>query len=86
MLYLTFLAYEMLDYRMMVEEDQISFRSESLMVNGVEDYSHQIAEMIGLKYGSNFNEAGVTTIFLITGHCLVLENNQDIQFVDGYNM
>nr|XP_010926316.1 probable pectin methyltransferase QUA2 isoform X1 [Elaeis guineensis] len=48
--------------RMMVEEEQISFRSDSLMVDGVEDYSHQIAEMIGLKNGSNFNEAGIRTV------------------------
>lgn len=45
--------------RMMVEEEQISFHSESLMVNGVEDYSHQIAEMIGIRDASAFNEAGV---------------------------
>lgn len=44
---------------MMVEEEQISFHSESLMVDGVEDYSHQIAEMIGLRDASGFNDAGV---------------------------
>ncbi|KAG1330772.1 putative pectin methyltransferase QUA2 [Cocos nucifera] len=59
--------------RMMVEEEQISFRSDSLMVDGVEDYSHQIAEMIGLKNGSNFNEAGVSTIFLITDGIFLIE-------------
>ncbi|KAJ6818054.1 putative pectin methyltransferase QUA2 [Iris pallida] len=48
--------------RMMVEEEQISFRSDSLMVDGVEDYSHQIAEMIGLRNESNFNEAGIRTV------------------------
>ncbi|KAJ0960049.1 hypothetical protein J5N97_000164 [Dioscorea zingiberensis] len=48
--------------RMMVEEEQISFRSDSLMVDGVEDYAHQIAEMIGLMNESNFNEAGVRTV------------------------
>ncbi|KAK8968970.1 putative pectin methyltransferase QUA2 [Platanthera guangdongensis] len=48
--------------RMMVEEDHISFHSDSLMVDGVEDYSHQIAEMIGLRNESNFNEAGVRTV------------------------
>uniref|UniRef100_A0A1D1Y4P0 Methyltransferase n=1 Tax=Anthurium amnicola TaxID=1678845 RepID=A0A1D1Y4P0_9ARAE len=48
--------------RMMVEEEHISFRSDSLMVDGVEDYSHQIAEMIGLRNESNFNEAGVRTV------------------------
>ncbi|XP_020575868.1 probable pectin methyltransferase QUA2 [Phalaenopsis equestris] len=48
--------------RMMVEEEHISFHSDSLMVDGVEDYSHQIAEMIGLRNESNFNEAGVRTV------------------------
>ncbi|KAG0477960.1 hypothetical protein HPP92_012679 [Vanilla planifolia] len=48
--------------RMMVEEDHISFRSDSLMVDGVEDYSHQIAEMIGLRNESNFNQAGVRNV------------------------
>ncbi|WOK92174.1 hypothetical protein Cni_G00865 [Canna indica] len=48
--------------RMMVEEEQISFRSDSLMVDGVEDYTHQIAEMIGLRNESNFIEAGVRTV------------------------
>ena len=49
-----------------MEEEQISFRSDSLMVDGVEDYSHQIAEMIGLMNESNFNEAGVSTLFLLS--------------------
>ena len=48
--------------RMMVEEDHISFRSDSFMVDGVEDYTHQIAEMIGLPNESNFIEAGVSAI------------------------
>ena len=47
---------------MMVEEEQISFRSGSLMVDGVEDYTHQIAEMIGLPSESNFIESGVSAI------------------------
>nr|DAD41101.1 TPA_asm: hypothetical protein HUJ06_015424 [Nelumbo nucifera] len=47
---------------MMLEEDQISFRSDSLMFDGVEDYSHQIAEMIGLRNESNFIQAGVRTV------------------------
>ncbi|KAJ6843421.1 putative pectin methyltransferase QUA2 isoform X3 [Iris pallida] len=47
---------------MMVEEEQISFRSDSFMVDGVEDYSHQIAEMVGLRNESNFNEAGVRSV------------------------
>ncbi|KAL0908586.1 hypothetical protein M5K25_023088 [Dendrobium thyrsiflorum] len=48
--------------RMMVEEEHISFHSDSLMVDGVEDYAHQIAEMIGLRNETNFNEAGVRTV------------------------
>ncbi|KAE8682192.1 putative pectin methyltransferase QUA2 [Hibiscus syriacus] len=44
---------------MMLEEEQISFRSASLVFDGVEDYSHQIAEMIGLRNESNFIQAGV---------------------------
>ncbi|XVF64788.1 hypothetical protein PTKIN_Ptkin09bG0194900 [Pterospermum kingtungense] len=47
---------------MMLEEEQISFRSASFMFDGVEDYSHQIAEMIGLRNESNFVQAGVRTI------------------------
>ncbi|KAK9096434.1 hypothetical protein Sjap_021931 [Stephania japonica] len=46
---------------MMLEDDQISFHSDSIMF-GVEDYSHQIAEMIGLRNESNFNQAGVRTV------------------------
>jgi putative pectin methyltransferase len=45
---------------MMVEEDQISFPSDAHMADGVEDYAHQIAEMIGLRNEFNFNEAGVS--------------------------
>ncbi|KAJ6335512.1 hypothetical protein OIU78_012192 [Salix suchowensis] len=47
---------------MMLDEEQISFRSVSPMFDGVEDYSHQIAEMIGLRNESNFVQAGVRTI------------------------
>ncbi|XP_041021460.1 probable pectin methyltransferase QUA2 [Juglans microcarpa x Juglans regia] len=47
---------------MMLDEEQISFRSASLMFDGIEDYSHQIAEMIGLRNESNFIHAGVRTI------------------------
>lgn len=43
----------------MLDEEQISFRSSS-MFDGVEDYSHQIAEMIGLRNESNFIQAGVS--------------------------
>lgn len=49
-----------------MEEEQISFRSDSLMVDGVEDYSHQIAEMVGLRNESNFNEAGVSSSSSLT--------------------
>lgn len=49
---------------MMLEEEQISFRSASLMFDGVEDYSHQIAEMIGLRNESNFIQAGVSGYLL----------------------
>ncbi|KAK7311638.1 hypothetical protein RJT34_09903 [Clitoria ternatea] len=47
---------------MMLDKEQISFRSASLMFDGVEDYSHQIAEMIGLRNESNFIQAGVRTM------------------------
>ena len=48
----------------MLEEEQISFRSASLMFDGVEDYSHQIAEMIGLR-NDNFIQAGVSGSYLM---------------------
>lgn len=44
----------------MMEEEQISFRSDSSMFEGIEDYSHQIAGMIGLRNVSNFIQAGVS--------------------------
>ncbi|KAM7253285.1 hypothetical protein ACFE04_025903 [Oxalis oulophora] len=47
---------------MMLDEEQMSFRSASLMFDGVEDYSHQIAEMIGLRNESSLIQAGVRTI------------------------
>nr|GMD88829.1 probable pectin methyltransferase QUA2 [Ipomoea batatas] len=47
---------------MMLEEEQISFRSESAMFDSIEDYSHQIAEMIGLRNESNLIQAGVRVI------------------------
>ncbi|KAL2893802.1 putative pectin methyltransferase QUA2 [Bienertia sinuspersici] len=47
---------------MMLEEEQISFRSDSLTSDNIEDYSHQIAEMIGLRSSSNFIQAGVRNI------------------------
>ncbi|KAK9713471.1 hypothetical protein RND81_06G029700 [Saponaria officinalis] len=47
---------------MMLDEEQISFRSDSVMVDGVEDYAHQIADMIGLRSVSDFNKAGISTV------------------------
>lgn len=47
---------------MMLEEEKISFRSESAMFDSIEDYSHQIAGMIGLRNESNFIQAGVRVI------------------------
>lgn len=44
---------------MMLDEDQISFRSGS-STNDVEDYSHQLAEIIGLRNESYFTQAGVS--------------------------
>lgn len=44
----------------MMEEEQISFRSDSSMFEGIEDYSHQIAGMMGLRNASNFLQAGVS--------------------------
>ncbi|CAI9763875.1 unnamed protein product [Fraxinus pennsylvanica] len=46
---------------MMLDEDQISFRS-GYSTFDVEDYTHQIAEMIGLRNESYFIQAGVRTI------------------------
>ena len=65
---------------MMLEEEQISFRSASPMFDGVEDYSHQIAEMIGLRNESNFREVGVcilTTAFfcISSSHILLMRAN-----------
>ncbi|KAK7275774.1 hypothetical protein RIF29_16896 [Crotalaria pallida] len=47
---------------MMLDEEQISFRSASDMFDGIEDYTHQIAEMMGLRNESYFIQAGVRTI------------------------
>jgi putative pectin methyltransferase len=44
---------------MMVEEEQISFKSDSLMFDGIGDYLHQITEIIGLRNESNLNKTGV---------------------------
>ena len=43
----------------MLEEEQIAFRSDSPTFDGIEDYSHQIAEMIGLRNESSFIHIGV---------------------------
>ena len=56
----------------MLEEDQISFRSDSLMFDGVDDYSHQIADMIGLRSVSDFNQAGVSAISYFLKHSIYL--------------
>lgn len=55
----------------MMEDDQISFRSASSMFDEIEDYSHQIAEMIGIKK-DNFIEAGVSHMFKRIDLCLCL--------------
>ncbi|CAI9116285.1 OLC1v1017387C3 [Oldenlandia corymbosa var. corymbosa] len=47
---------------MMYDEDQISFRSASPGYDDMEDYAHQIAEMIGLRNESNFIQSGVRTM------------------------
>ncbi|KAL0358158.1 UNVERIFIED_CONTAM: putative methyltransferase PMT5 [Sesamum calycinum] len=47
---------------MLLEENQISFHSDDELIDGVKDYSHQIAEMIGLGSDSEFREAGVRNV------------------------
>ncbi|XP_077214531.1 putative methyltransferase PMT5 isoform X2 [Tasmannia lanceolata] len=48
---------------MLLEENQIAFQSEDGMnIDGVKDYSRQIAEMIGLGSDSEFLQAGVRTV------------------------
>ncbi|KAJ0889086.1 putative S-adenosyl-L-methionine-dependent methyltransferase [Helianthus annuus] len=47
----------------LLDEDQISFSFASSMVDdSIEDYSHQIAEMIGLRNESYLVQAGVRTV------------------------
>ncbi|KAG6487398.1 hypothetical protein ZIOFF_055984 [Zingiber officinale] len=58
--------------RMMVEKEQISFQSGSIMVDGVEDYTHQIAEMIGLQE-SNFLAGGLKSIDFWLDRLFVVE-------------
>lgn len=45
---------------MMLEEEQISFRSASLMFDGIEDYAQQIAKMVGLSNEDELRQAGVS--------------------------
>ncbi|ESQ32986.1 hypothetical protein EUTSA_v10003873mg [Eutrema salsugineum] len=48
---------------MLLEENQITFHSEDgLIFDGVKDYAHQIAEMIGLGSDTEFAQAGVRTV------------------------
>ncbi|KAK4479823.1 hypothetical protein RD792_015363 [Penstemon davidsonii] len=48
---------------MLLEENQISFHSDDdMIIDGVKDYSHQIAEMIGLGSDAEFREAGVRNV------------------------
>ncbi|KAJ0865773.1 putative S-adenosyl-L-methionine-dependent methyltransferase [Helianthus annuus] len=48
---------------MLMEENQISFQSDDgLMFDGVKDYSHQVAEMIGLASDAEFHQAGVRIV------------------------
>lgn len=49
---------------MLLEENQIAFHSEDGMnIDGVKDYSRQVAEMIGLGSDSEFQQAGVSLLF-----------------------
>lgn len=45
---------------MMVEEEQISFRSASPMYDSIEDYAHQIAEMMNLRSEAGLIRSGVS--------------------------
>lgn len=50
---------------MLLEENQIAFHSQDgLIVDDVKDYSHQIAEMIGLGSDTEFLQAGVSKSFV----------------------
>lgn len=51
---------------MLLEENQIAFHSEDGMnIDGVKEYSRQIAEMLGLASDSEFRQAGVSSNALI---------------------
>ncbi|KAI3452899.1 hypothetical protein Pfo_009562 [Paulownia fortunei] len=48
---------------MLLEENQIAFHSDDgMIVDGVKDYSRQIAEMIGLGSDTEFRQAGVRNV------------------------
>ncbi|KAL3367708.1 hypothetical protein AABB24_008853 [Solanum stoloniferum] len=48
---------------MLLEENQIAFHSEDgMIVDGVKDYSHLIADMIGLGSDTEFLQAGVRSV------------------------
>ncbi|XP_074296313.1 putative methyltransferase PMT5 isoform X1 [Silene latifolia] len=48
---------------MLLEENQIAFHNDDgLIFDGVKDYSHQLAEMIGLGSDLDFPQAGVQTM------------------------
>lgn len=48
---------------MLLEENQISFHSDDgLIFDGVKEYSHQVAEMIGLTSDAEFLQAGVRNV------------------------
>ena len=49
---------------MLVEENQISFHSDD-GTDDVQDYSHLIAEMIGLTSDTEFHQAGVSLAFMM---------------------
>lgn len=51
---------------MLLEDNQFAFQSEDgLIYDGVKDYSHQIAEMIGLGSDTEFPQAGVSLTYNI---------------------
>lgn len=65
---------------MLLEENQISFHSEDGIIDGIKDYSHRIAAMIGLGSDAEFSKAGVSfssfwTVFqilaslILRGYC-----------------
>ena len=69
-----------------MEEDHISFYSNSVMVNGVEDYAHQIAEMIGLRSESDFNGAGVSDLALLDLTFETLRKNSEYWVIHDFGL